>query len=231
MRRLALPVIYAAGHPLPTAAASTTQSHGTFEPDAVTAATAQASDYAANAAVTGIGPGRVEQLTAEVVRLCRAYVAGSPLPLFTAMHQTLGRVQVALDQKAYPAQKRDLNFLAGALCGLMANATLDLGREDAADDLARAAWTYGTVIDHGPLIGWALGTQALAAIWDHRYADAAHYAEEGLSHLPAGTGAARLHAIRARALAAQKDFPRPGRPWKPRNRPAVLNSQTSCTTA
>ena len=41
----------------------------------------------------------------------------------------------------YPEQARDLNFLAGALCGLMANASLDLGREEAADDLARAAWT------------------------------------------------------------------------------------------
>ncbi|HUY48782.1 MAG TPA: hypothetical protein VMV92_24200 [Streptosporangiaceae bacterium] len=88
----------------------------------------------------------------------------------------------------------------------MANATLDLGREDAADDLARAAWTYGTIIDHGPLIGWARGTQALAAIWDHRYADAAHYAEDGLTHLPAAMGAARLHAIRARALAGHRDF-------------------------
>jgi hypothetical protein len=89
----------------------------------------------------------------------------------------------------------------------MANATLDLGREDAADDLARAASTYGTVIDHGPLIGWALGTQALAAIWDHRYGDAAHYAEEGLNHIPTSMGAARLHAIRARALAEHRDFP------------------------
>ncbi len=115
-------------------------------------------------------------------------------------------VQAALDQKAYPAQARDLSFLAGALCGLLANASLDLGREDAADDLARAAWTYATIIGHSPLVGWARGTQALAAIWDHRYADAAQYAEEGLSHLPAGIGAARLHAIRARALAGHRDF-------------------------
>jgi hypothetical protein len=58
--------------------------------------------------------------------------------LFTAMRQALGRVQMALDAKADPAQARDLNCLAGALCGLMANASLDLGREEAADDLARA---------------------------------------------------------------------------------------------
>jgi tetratricopeptide (TPR) repeat protein len=143
----------------------------------------------------------VEQLTADVVRLSRAYVSAPPLPLFAAMHRSLSRVEAALDQKAYPAQARDLNFLAGVLCGLMANACLDLGREDAADDLARAAWTHGRIVDHDPLMGWARGTQALAAIWDQRYADAARHAEDGLTHLAAGTGAVRIHAIHARALA------------------------------
>ena len=176
------------------------------ELDPLAAAAAQARDHAALAAVTGIGPGTVEQLTADVVRLSRTYVAGAPLPLFAAMHHALARIQEALDQKVYPAQARDLNFLAGALCGLMANASLDLGREDAAEDLARAAWTYATIIDHGPLIAWARGTQALAAIWDHRYVDAAQYAEEGLTRLPTGKGAARLHAIQARALADHHDF-------------------------
>jgi len=179
---------------------------GVTEPDLLTAAAAQARDHAAHAAVTGIGPGTLEQLTAEVVRLSRTYVADSPHPLFAAMHEALGRVHEALDQGLYPAPARDLNFLAGVLCGLMANASLDLGREDAAEDLARAAWTYGTIIENDPLIGWARGTQALAAIWDHRYADAAHYAEDGLTHISAGMGAARLHAIQARALADHHEF-------------------------
>jgi hypothetical protein len=87
----------------------------------------------------------------------------------------------------------------------MANASLDLGREEAADDLARAAWTYAATIDHHPLMGWARGTQALAAVWDHRYRDAARHAEDGLIHVPAGPGAARLHAISARALSALGD--------------------------
>src|ERR1017187_2412854 len=200
-----LPVIYVGAQPLP-ASAPTAASSAAIETDVVAAAAAQAGAHARSAAATAIGPGTIEQLTTEVVRLSRAYVAGAPLPLFTAMHQALGRVQAALDAKAYPAQARDLNFLAGALCGLMANASLDLGREDAADDLARAAWTYGTIIEHDPLIGWARGTQALAAIWDHRYADAAQYAEDGQSHLAVGMGAARLQAIRARALVGHGDF-------------------------
>jgi len=173
--------------------------------DLIAAAASQARGHAEQAAVTGIGPGTVEQLTADVARLSRAYVSAPPLPLFVAMHRELDRVEAALDQKVYPAQARDLNFLAGALCGLMANACLDLGREQAADDLARAAWTHGRIIDHAPLMGWARGTQALAAIWDQRFPDAVRHAEDGLLCVSAGVGAARIHAIHARALAACGD--------------------------
>ena len=158
--------------------------------------------HAEQTAVSGISPGTVEQLMADVVRLSHAYVSAPPLPLFAAMHRVLGQVQTALDQKLYPAQARDLNFLAGSVCGLMANACLDLGREEAADDLARAAWTHARIIDHAPLMGWARGTQALAAIWDQRYSDAVRHAEDGLSHVLAGMGAVRVRAIHGRALAA-----------------------------
>jgi hypothetical protein len=202
-----LPVIYPSGLQSPHTVVSAAPAHpGDTGMDMVAAAATHARDHAAHTAITSIGPGTVEQLTAEVIRLSRAYVTGSPLPLFTAMQQVLARVQTALNEKLYPAQARDLTFLAGALCGLMSNATLDLGLEEAADDLARASWTYATVIDHSPLMGWARGAQALAAIWDHRYTDAVGYAEDGLAHLETGMGAARLHAIRARALAGHHDF-------------------------
>jgi hypothetical protein len=179
--------------------------HGDGGVDLIAAAASQARGHAEQAAVTGIGPGTVEQFTADVVRLSRAYVSGPPLPLFAVMHRELALVQAALDRKVYPDQARELNFLAGALCGLMANASLDVGREEAADDLAHAAWTYGQIIDHGPLVAWARGTQALAAIWDQRYPDAVRHAEDGLIHAPAGMGTVRLHAINARALAACSD--------------------------
>jgi DNA-binding XRE family transcriptional regulator len=179
-----------------------TQGHESGWLDAISLAADQAREHAETLAVTDIGPGTVEQLRADVIRLGRAYVSAPPLPLFAAMHQALNRVHSAIHSRTYPNQALDLNFLAGALCGLMANASLDLGREEAADDLARAAWTHGRIIDNGPLMGWARGTQALAAIWDHRYLDAMRHAEDGLAHLPAGVGTVRLHAVHARALAA-----------------------------
>jgi transcriptional regulator with XRE-family HTH domain len=143
--------------------------------DVVSAAAEQACDHAQKMAVTEIGPGVAEQLRADVARLIRAYVSAPPAPLFEAMGRVLERVQSALARLMYPSQARELGFLAGALCGLMANASLDIGREDAAADLAMAAWTYGRVIDHGPLMGWARGAQALAAIWEQRYLDAAEH--------------------------------------------------------
>lgn len=173
--------------------------------DVVSAAAVEAREHAEKTAITDIGPAAVEQFTADVVRLARAYVSAPAFPLFAAMRRLLAQIQAAIERRTYPAQARDLNFLAGAVCGLMANASLDLGSLEAADDLARAAWTYGRTIDHGPLIGWARGTQALAAMSDDRYLDAARHAEDGLLHAPAGTGAVRLHAIRARALSAHGD--------------------------
>jgi hypothetical protein len=94
-----LPVVYA-GRPLPAALGPTEASSDAVEPDLIALAASQARDHAVNSAITAIGPGTVEQLTAEVVRLGRAYLSGSPLPLFTAMHQALGRVEAASGRRA-----------------------------------------------------------------------------------------------------------------------------------
>ena len=48
--------------------------------------------------MTGVGPGTVEQFTADVARLSRAYVSGAPLPLFAVMHHELALVPGALDR-------------------------------------------------------------------------------------------------------------------------------------
>jgi hypothetical protein len=173
--------------------------------DVISVAATEAREHAEKTAIIDIGPAAVEQFTADVVRLARAYVSAPAFPLFAAMRRLLAQIQAAIERRTYPAQARELNLLAGALCGLMANASMDLGIHVAADDLARAAWTYGRTIDHDPLIGWARGTQALAAIGDDRYLDAVRHAEDGLIHASAGTGAVRLHAIRARALSAHGD--------------------------
>jgi transcriptional regulator with XRE-family HTH domain len=49
--------------------------------DAIARAASEARGYAQKAAVTEVGPGTVEQLTADLLRLSRAYVSAPPLPL------------------------------------------------------------------------------------------------------------------------------------------------------
>ena len=109
-----LPVVYAAGRPLPGAGSgSATPASMSAHSDAIALAAGQARDHAANAAATGIGPGTLEQLTAEVVRLGRCLCLRRAASVVHRDAPGLGRVQAALDQKAYPSQARDLNFLAG----------------------------------------------------------------------------------------------------------------------
>jgi hypothetical protein len=54
--------------------------------DAIARDASDARGYPQKAAVTAVGTGTVEQLTADVIRLSRAYVCALSLPLFAAMH-------------------------------------------------------------------------------------------------------------------------------------------------
>jgi transcriptional regulator with XRE-family HTH domain len=80
--------------------------------DVVSVAATEAREHAGKTAITDIGPAAVEQFTAEVVRLARAYVSAPASPLFAAMRRLLARIQAAIERRTYPAQARDLNLLA-----------------------------------------------------------------------------------------------------------------------
>jgi hypothetical protein len=169
--------------------------------DPVAAVARETSEHAERAEASEIGSGTLERLRAEMVWVCRRYVVDAPLPLFVEMRQLQERARQALERRIHPPQAIELYFLIGALSGLMANASMDMGRRVPADQLARAAFTYGGIAGQTSLMGWARGMQASVAFWDRRYTDAVEYAEDGVTHLPHGSGAARLHMIRARALA------------------------------
>lgn len=169
--------------------------------DPVAAVAKETSEHAERAETSEIGPGTLERLRTEMVWVCRRYVVDAPLPLFVEMRHLQERARQALERRIHPPQAIELYFIIGALSGLMANAGMDMGRRAPADQLARAAFTYAGIAGHRSLMGWARGMQASVAFWDRRHADAVEYAEDGVAHLPHGVGAARLHMIRARALA------------------------------
>ncbi|GAA3441200.1 hypothetical protein [Planomonospora venezuelensis] len=169
--------------------------------DLIAAAADEAGSHAEQAEASELGSGALERLRTQVVWVGKRYVSEAPLPLFVEMRELQERTRRALDKRIHPGQARELYFLTGALCGLMANVSMDMDRRIPADTLARAAWTYGKVAGHHALMGWARGMQSSVALWDKRYGDAARYAEEGLTHLHAGSGATRLHMLRARSYA------------------------------
>ncbi|GAA2907536.1 hypothetical protein GCM10010517_73910 [Streptosporangium fragile] len=169
--------------------------------DMIMIAADEAGAHAEQAEASELGTGALERLRTQVIWLGRRYVSEAPLPLFVEMRELQERTRRALDKRIHPGQARELYFLTGALCGLMANVSMDMDRRIPADTLARAAWTYGKIAGHPSLMGWARGMQASVALWDRRYGDAARYAEEGLACVRAGSGATRLHMLRARSYA------------------------------
>ncbi|MGW0822542.1 hypothetical protein [Streptomyces sp. NPDC002845] len=86
------------------------------------------------------------------------------------------------------------------LCGVLANASFDLGRYDAAETQARAAFMCGELAGHNGLRAWGRGLQALIAYWDGRPLDSVRLCEAGSDFTPEhGTAHIRLASIKARA--------------------------------
>jgi hypothetical protein len=72
--------------------------------DVISLAATEAREHAEKTAITDVGPAAVEQFTADVVRLARAYVSAPAFPLFAAMRRLLAQIQAAIERRIYPAQ-------------------------------------------------------------------------------------------------------------------------------
>jgi hypothetical protein len=157
----------------------------------------ESSEQAEHAERRDIGDTTVEQMRTDVQRLSRQYMTGQPLPLFFEMRRVRDRMHTALDRRLWPRDATEIYFLLAALNGLMANAALDLGYHQAAEELIRAGWAYAIAIDHRPLMGFLRGKQASVAYWRGYPLRARELAQDGLAYLPDGTGAVLLHCRHA----------------------------------
>jgi tetratricopeptide (TPR) repeat protein len=157
--------------------------------------------HIARAELSNVGPAMLEQLTADVARLSRAFVSQPMLTVFAELVDTRDRIYTLLDGHQSPSQTAELYFLAGQTCGLLANASLDLGQHAAAAEHARSAWAYGDMIGHGALGAFGRATQSLIAYWSGAYDEAVTYAQAGLPLSEASNVRARLLALEARAQA------------------------------
>lgn len=168
--------------------------------DVITAAANESARFAAKAESSNVGPHTLEQLEADIRRIVDSYPNRPVGPLFREVRALRDHAFELLEGRQPPRYTRDLYVGAGILCGVLANASFDLGRYNAAGTQARTAFLLAELAGHNALCAWARGLQALISYWDGRPADAVRLAESGSTFTSAsGTAHIRLESIKARA--------------------------------
>ena len=157
-------------------------------------------DHAIKAASV-LDPSALEHLHDAAQRAARAYYVTPPLAMLTDLVRLRDTVYEQLDRTHKPRQQAELYLLAGQVCGLLSSVCWDLGHPEVAEEQARSAHTYGSVIDHPSLCAWARALQATVMFWTARPRRAASLADVALEVAPVGTARARLHSVRPRSLA------------------------------
>jgi transcriptional regulator with XRE-family HTH domain len=131
----------------------------------VTEAAAHSLAFAAWAESSNVGSSALEHLTFELSRIAVEYVHAPLLPLFRDLVMLRDSSFTLLRGHQSPRQARELFFLTGTTCVLLAQASQNLGDDAAAMAHVRAAWACADQADHDGLQGWSRGTAALIAEW------------------------------------------------------------------
>ncbi len=168
--------------------------------DLLMTAANESAAFATYAEQSNVGPHTLDQLDADIRRIVATYPNRPVVPLFAEVRELRDRAFELLEGRQPPSYTRDLYLAAGVLCGILANASFDLGNYRAAETQARTAFLCGEQAEHNGLRSWIRGTQALIAYWDDRATDAIRLAESGQEFVPEqGTAHIRLASIAARA--------------------------------
>lgn len=152
-------------------------------------------------AASSLDPSALEHLHAAAQRAARTYFVAPPMQMLTDLVRLRDAVYHQIDRTHKPRQQAELYLIAGEVCGLLSLISWDLGNADMAEEQARAAHTYGNVIDHPSLCAWARALQVTVAFWSGRPRRAVEVATAALPSAPPGTARVRLHSVNARALA------------------------------
>lgn len=152
-------------------------------------------------AAAALDPSALEHLHAAADKAARAYYTTPTMEMLTDLVALRDTIYAQLDRTRKPLQAADLYLLAGQTCGLLSSVSWDMGLLGAADEQARAAYSYGSAIDHPSLKAWARALQVTVAFWSGTPRQAHKIAVAALPDAPRGTARARLHSVHARALA------------------------------
>ncbi len=172
----------------------------------VTMAAAESARFGQFAEQSNVGPHTLEQFRADLARIVTTYPNRPVYPIFVELRALRNRAFELLEGRQYPEQSRELYLVAGVLCGVLANASFDLGWLPAAETQARTAFLCAELAGSNALRAWVRGTQSLVAYWDERPRAAVELAVDGWRYVPeTGTARVRLASLEARAHARLRD--------------------------
>jgi hypothetical protein len=178
---------------------------GTIEREVAMAAT-ESARFGQFIEQSNVGPHTLDQFRADTVRIINTYPNRPVYPMFVELRELRDRAFELLEGRQHPAQSRELHAVAGVVCGVLANASFDLGWLPAAETQARTAFLCAELAGNNALRAWIRGTQSMIAYWDDRPRDAVELAEDGWRYVPeSGTARVRLAAVAARAYARMRD--------------------------
>lgn len=206
-RGIAATVSVLGASPPPETPSASPRYPSTQEIEEVTAmAAAESARFGRFAQQTNTGPHTLEQFYSDLRRIVIAYPHSPVYPLFMQVRELRDEVFKLLEGRQPPGQTRELYLIAAALCGVLANASFDLGNFAAAETQARTALVAAEQAGHTGMRTWVRGTQALIAYWDHRDQDAVDLAADGWRHAPIDSSArVRIACIEARARGRMHD--------------------------
>ena len=149
-----------------------------------------------------VGPAALDQLRSSVAdlagRSARPAGATSLLELFGSVRLLRDRIFGFLDGGQPIRERRDLYFLGGAACGLLADLSDQLGYPSAAMSQAQVAHLLAAEAGDPALTGWLYTLQSLFCYWNGQPGKARDYARRGAALRPGGTVGVWLPAMEAR---------------------------------
>lgn len=156
---------------------------------------------------SNVGPETLDQLRDEVARIAVAY---PQQPLAVLLGDLIELQDVAfrlLEGRQRPSETTELYLLAGAISGMLAKASHDLGDPHSAMTQARTGYVCADNARHDGLRAWTRGLQSMVAYWAGWPNDAVRYARLGQDAADStrGTSSVWLAAQEARGWAVLGD--------------------------
>jgi transcriptional regulator with XRE-family HTH domain len=124
--------------------------------------------HAENAQGQGMPDVTLDEITAEVERLTKEHLYSDSLSTLTDTIHLRDGIYRLLEYRQYPRQTEHLYYLASIVCALLADDSVSYGFPQAAEDQARAGWTYAEIINHNSLRLWCRTMQANVAYLGNR---------------------------------------------------------------